>query len=176
MVPYHFLSFQFVAVALQFFTNSSARRLVWADTPGIDSLGDAQTIIQQNFLISFYCGRQFLSIANVELFVKTEDPFDWDKAKIRCVLSECFFWLSGPSNAKNHGITMSTMSTRSLPLNEPSIFINRVDWGDMFRHAHLILWESQTIPPPPPNMGFAISKPFHPFHPFHVCRRLPCPW
>eukprot|EP00435_Cladocopium_sp_Y103_P004325 s1524_g1.t1 len=56
-----------------------ARRLVWADTPGIDSLGDAQTIIQQNFLISFYCGRQFLSIANVELFVKTEDPFDWDK-------------------------------------------------------------------------------------------------
>ena len=73
---------------------------MWADTPGIDSLGDAQTIIQQNFLISFYCGRQFLSIANVELFVKTEDPFDWDKAKIPCVFESVLFWLSGASNAK----------------------------------------------------------------------------
>lgn len=62
-----------------------ARRLVWADTPGIDSLGDAQTIIQQNFLISFYCGRQFLTIANVELFVKTEEPFDWDKIALSLV-------------------------------------------------------------------------------------------
>ena len=63
-----------------FWNPPALRRLVWADTPGIDSLGDAQTIIQQNFLISFYCGRQFLSISNVELFVKTEDGFDWDKA------------------------------------------------------------------------------------------------
>ena len=55
---------------------------MWNDAPGIDSLGDAQTIIQSNYLLPFYCGSLFLRTANLELFVKTENPFDWDKAKI----------------------------------------------------------------------------------------------
>ncbi|CAK9061571.1 unnamed protein product [Durusdinium trenchii] len=55
------------------------RRLVWSGVSGIDSLGDAQTIIRENWLVPFVLGREFLGSANVEIFVKTDHGFDWDK-------------------------------------------------------------------------------------------------
>ena len=52
---------------------------MWSGVSGIDSLGDAQTIIRENWLVPFVLGREFLGSANVEIFVKTDHGFDWDK-------------------------------------------------------------------------------------------------
>ena len=67
------------------------------------------------------------------------------------------FWtLQNPT--ENHSITMSTMSTTERVVDFPAI--NRVDWGDMIRHAHL--WETlQDHCSPETSEHGGVAEPFN---------------